>query len=1348
MRKHLLSLILCLASTALWAQDVVIDKLLPGRLGITVLRQVDSFDDVQSLTIHSGMADDDDWKLMQNDFPNLRKLDLGGLDCEYFNSANYNLGKKDSLRTLILPQNLRVVPSNFIQNCKKVESIDIPASVVHISTNAFTGTNLSNVTLHEGLLTIGGSAFGNCSKLEQITLPSTLLAVDNPFNHSDKLKSITSLASAPPFFRCSKGYNILGYTQENLFTTLQTPPCSNYGASTGWSTAKTIQDIDMAPVKDIRVTDTYVPYPFPQNHPNVTLGVGMDSIYGYRSTEKYTQEYAARMTVTGDGTLALGHYNHELDIIGYNSGSYYGTSIVQHHNTSYNSDPYYPSLVAKSPVTATNVSVTHRYHLYQSRKYSHIYAFTSLPFDIHLSDLVTEGESLQWSIMKFSGRTRADASFDEVWVRQTADSTIHAGEGFIVAVGWDRTVTPQASIRYTAPSNQCSAIFNTGNAVIPLREHAAEYECDRGWNFVGNPYPCHFATKYFDLTGPFTVYENGRYKTYSPIDDDYVLKPFEGFFIQKPWGHDALTLFKEGRFLSCEDYANFKKQNNAPRHAPGKSRKMVNITLLRGGEEQDRTRLVVSEEAQIDYEPMSDAVKFPSIDEGLTQLWLTGHDGTRYAISEQPFHNGERIALDLLIATEGDYSLAFDGKDLSELILTDLETGTTQPLAEPYVFHATAGTCNGRFHISRANSDEVTYKDGEATIDGIKYQLSKNGIASVSDITTNAETIEIPARITFEGATYTVYQFYRTSNTVTYKHLILPPTITRVSNLSRGNPKTLESVTVKSLCPPFGGYNASTRDTTDIYTWYVHKAAVNRYRSSYSYHTLPHILPMEEEPDELWAHYGLVQFDDNAKPYNKPAFHTYQKYDQNFYITTNESKVANIEVEGTKAMNLSSFDYYIHLPFLSLAINNNTPSSSMVPTLINNSPMTAEHVVTQYNTNPEEIVHWPMLCLPYDLRPSDITSEYNITIPSLRRYDGAKRASNGVSTGLAYGSDTNWKPVSAGEVIPAGQGFIFSAYLSPYTYNSGTRRLITLPALDNEHRNDIFATSRTITLTDHPSSRAEDRGWNLVGNTYPAYYDMSESDIATPYIVWGRKSSDNVSSVYHYYAFTRDDNDYLLIPFQGFFVQYTDKQHEIHLPGSGRYHNYTDFKSRRPVKAPRIGNAEAPVRHLFDIELTGSEQHDRTRLVFNEEANTGFEPACDVIQIPTNGASLLCTLDDGQRYSINERPMPQGNVSLGLDITTEGDYTLSLGKTNSCGIILTDHENRRVTRLDEGDYTFHAEVGRHDTRFSLSFDGLTRIGDFILRRPDGTLYDLQGRPVTGTPNKGIYIQNGRKVVVR
>ena len=59
------------------------------------------------------------------------------------------------------------------------------------------------------------------------------------------------------------------------------------------------------------------------------------------------------------------------------------------------------------------------------------------------------------------------------------------------------------------------------------------------------------------------------------------------------------------------------------------------------------------------------------------------------------------------------------------------------------------------------------------------------------------------------------------------------------------------------------------------------------------------------------------------------------------------------------------------------------------------------------------------------------------------------------------------------------------------TYHYGNYRYFTFPAIDDAKKNDIFATSHTITLIDYPASKAEDRGWNLVGNPYPAYYDMT-----------------------------------------------------------------------------------------------------------------------------------------------------------------------------------------------------------------------------------------------------------------
>ena len=57
-------------------------------------------------------------------------------------------------------------------------SINIPSSVTEIDTNAFYEANVNNLTLNEGLVTIGAGAFYN-TKLTDIILPSTVKSVGN-----------------------------------------------------------------------------------------------------------------------------------------------------------------------------------------------------------------------------------------------------------------------------------------------------------------------------------------------------------------------------------------------------------------------------------------------------------------------------------------------------------------------------------------------------------------------------------------------------------------------------------------------------------------------------------------------------------------------------------------------------------------------------------------------------------------------------------------------------------------------------------------------------------------------------------------------------------------------------------------------------------------------------------------------------------------------------------------------------------------------------------------------------------------------------------------------------------------
>ena len=76
----------------------------------------------------------------------------------------------------------------------------------------------------------------------------------------------------------------------------------------------------------------------------------------------------------------------------------------------------------------------------------------------------------------------------------------------------------------------------------PLSAYASGHPENANWNFLGNPYSQSFNISAFADAGiesPITVWNGTGYTTYTPGIDDYTLRPFEAFFIQKPEGTGA-----------------------------------------------------------------------------------------------------------------------------------------------------------------------------------------------------------------------------------------------------------------------------------------------------------------------------------------------------------------------------------------------------------------------------------------------------------------------------------------------------------------------------------------------------------------------------------------------------------------------------------------------------------------------------------------------------------------------------------------------------------------------------------------------------------------------------------------
>lgn len=322
---------------------------------------------------------------------------------------------------------------------------------------------------------------------------------------------------------------------------------------------------------------------------------------------------------------------------------------------------------------------------------------------------------------------------------------------------------------------------------------------------------------------------------------------------------------------------------------------------------------------------------------------------------------------------------------------------------------------------------------------------------------------------------------------------------------------------------------------------------------------------------------------------------------------------------------------------------------------------------------------WYFISLPFDMAVSEIKPTDSSVQYAIRYYDGANRAANGASG--------SWKNYTEDDVIPAGTGFIYQTSKNAWTF---------FYAVDNESKQNIVSYDEfTKMLATHESEDASNRGWNLVGNPYQTYYNNHYLNFTAPITV--RNMSNN-----SYSAKSLIDDDYAIAPNEAFFVQCPKEVNSLSFPLGGR--QLTNVIEDQNVQA-KSRTALANDRQLIDITLAANGYVDETRVVFNEEALCGYELSCDASKFFSDDAAVpqLFTVGaNGVQYAINERPMDNGTVSLEFYAPVSGSYTLSLKRCDAEHVYLTDHQNGTVTDLSAQDYTFEAETGNYNARFSLS----------------------------------------------
>lgn len=436
-------------------------------------------------------------------------------------------------------------------------------------------------------------------------------------------------------------------------------------------------------------------------------------------------------------------------------------------------------------------------------------------------------------------------------------------------------------------------------------------------------------------------------------------------------------------------------------------------------------------------------------------------------------------------------------------------------------------------------------------------------------------------------------------------------------------------------------------------------------------------------------------------------------------ISGNSTRLPSLKINGDAPMSINNLSFY--------GSYSNTYYNYPGQILSNCDNII---VTGKINTNLwSKAKYWYFYSLPYDVKISEITHSADGVQKAVRYYDGANRAE--------YGRSGSWKNYDADAVIPAGSGFIMQTNVDTWNY---------FHAVDNANK-ALCVSNREIvkTLEVNASENASNRGWNLVGNPWQCYYNNHMLNFTGPITVWsvGNKT---------YTAYSITDDDYAIAPNEAFFVQCPNEEYNtIGFPTQGRQlTNVIEQQNAAPAMF-----LQASGRQVINLTVSNGEMEDQTRVVLNDNASMGYELTCDAGKFMSMDGSVpqIYTLDAaGNQYAINERPFADGSVQMGFYAGQNGQYTLSVKRCDAEQAFIYDAKTGMTVEITNSDYTFSAEAGTYDNRFTLLFansemgiSGMQKDGQM----DEAEVWSVDGKLLGNDVNSlgaGVYVvRQGKKV---
>ena len=600
------------------------------------------------------------------------------------------------LRSITLPEGITDIPYCAFSGCSSLTAIAVPESVTMIDSFAFGDcSNLTTISLPEGITSIGSCAFIRCTKLTSIYLPKTLQDIGSSAFENTGLTEM----HLPPYlktigrnaFTSSSNLNtIYAYMPDivnittSTFTTYQTASLyvpeflyNNYYYDTQWSQFLNVMKTNLNP-------DDYITLPA---NGDIVFEDGDERIPDTSDGEHIDGEVGDEggVTVIGDDPQPFDEVDQDVDGDG-TGGSLIGDDDGENQGN--------------LPVNRLRVRIT----VQPNRWY-----FFCFPWDVIISECTYPG---QYVWRQYDGLIRAMQGANG-WQPVTGDR-LEALHGYI----FQSSKGGKLILTFDHPT------FG-GDRPINLTPYITGNKQDESWNFVGNPYSCYYDFQEDDYSAPITVWNGSSYQAYRPGDDDYHLRPYEAFFVQKPANTEQIGFEPERRetYLRSQATAEVRREVRRARGIDPK-RQLVNLQIMDSeGQQLDRTRVVINNEASTAYELECDAAKFMSND-AQAQLYSL-ESGVAMSINERSLQGD--IRLGYIAKKAGTLSISAPRMD-KPMVLIDTEMGTTFDLTlGNYDFQTKAGTNNTRF-LLRENA-EATGIGSLAERTGVVIGTQQGGLA-------------------------------------------------------------------------------------------------------------------------------------------------------------------------------------------------------------------------------------------------------------------------------------------------------------------------------------------------------------------------------------------------------------------------------------------------------------------------------------------------------------------------------------------------------------------------------------------------------------------------------------------